>query len=66
MFCLRTLQIWSDLICDYKWPKCFSLIFIWIVFVRGFIRSESLQSIIKDRAVETSEGQFIGNDGVRI
>ena len=30
------------------------------------IRSESLQSIIGDRAVETSEGQFIGNDGMRI
>ena len=30
------------------------------------IRSESLQSIIGDRALETSESQFIGNDGVRI
>ena len=27
MFCLRALQIWSDLICDYKVSKCFSLIF---------------------------------------
>ena len=26
----------------------------------------SLQSIIGGRAVETMEGQFIGNDGVRI
>ena len=30
------------------------------------IKSESLQSIIGDRAVETSESQFIGDDGVRI
>ena len=30
------------------------------------MRSEPLQSIIGDRAVETSEGQFIGNDDVRI
>ena len=66
MFSLRALQIWSDLICDYKWSKCFSLIFIWIVFARRFIRSDSLQSIIIDQAVETSEGQFIENDGVRI
>ena len=42
------------------------LVFIWIVFVRRFIRSESLENIIRDRAVETSEGQFIGNDGARI
>ena len=32
--------------------------------MRRFIRSESLRSksIIGDRVVETSEGQFIGND----
>ena len=34
--------------------------------MRRFIISESLQSIIRDQAVETSEGQFIENDGVRI
>ena len=39
---------------------------MYVYFVRKFIRSESLQSIIENRAVETSEGQFIGNDGVRI
>ena len=36
------------------------------LFVRKFIRAESLQCIIGDRAVETSEGQLIGNDGVCI
>ena len=48
--------------------KCFGLIFTWIMFVRRFITSESLpsKSILGDRAVETSEGQFIGKDGVRI
>ena len=40
--------------------------YVFIYFVRKSIRSESLQSIIGNRAVETSEGQFIGNDGVRI
>ena len=30
------------------------------------MRSESLQSMIEDRAVESSEGQFRGNDGVHI
>ena len=30
------------------------------------IRSETLQSIIGDQAVETSEGQFIRNDGMCI
>ena len=39
---------------------------IWIVFVQRFIWSESLQSMIRDRAVETSEGQFIGNDSIHI
>ena len=30
------------------------------------VMRSSLQSIIGDRAVETREGQFIENDGVRI
>ena len=47
-------------VADYK---CFGLIFIWIMFVRKVYQ---IKSIIGDRAVETSEGQFIGNDGVRI
>ena len=57
--------VWSDL-----WSQIanalFGQILIWIVFVRRFIRSESLQNITGDRAVELSEGQFIGNDRVRI
>ena len=34
MLCFRASQIWSH-------PKCFGLIFIGIVFVRRFMRSES-------------------------
>ena len=34
------------------------------MFVPGFIRSEPLQSIIW--AVDTSEDQFVGNDGLQI
>ena len=45
-------MLWTDI---YLNPVC----------VR-FKRSESLQSIIGDQAVETSEGQFIGNDGLQI
>ena len=66
----RYTSLWSSrvlvislVVTDYK---CFGLIFIWIGFVRRCIRSESLQIIIGDRAVETGEGQFIENDGLRI
>ena len=60
--CRRSGLIWFA-VADYK---CFRLICIWIVFVQRCIRSESLQSTTGDRAVEISEGQFIGNDGVPI
>ena len=70
MICLRVSQIWSHLVfiwlsvADYK---CFGLIFMWIVFVlcEG-LWDQSLQIIMRDRAVETREGQFIGNNGMRI
>ena len=71
MFCLRTSQIWSDVICGRRLQMLWSDIYLNRVCgeasLRRFImiRSESLQSIIGDRAVETSESQFIGNDGVR-
>ena len=61
----RSGLIWFE-VADYKINAL-----VWYLFescLQRFImiRSESLQSIIGDRAVETSEGQFIGNDGVRI
>ena len=62
MFCLRA-QIWCDMICGRRLQMLLADIYL---FVRKFIRVESLQCIIGDRAVETRKGQFIGNDSVQI
>ena len=47
-------MLWSDIYLNHVCAKVYQ---IWV---------PSIKSIIGDRAVETSEGQFIGNDGVRI
>ena len=57
MFCLRASQFINALVWylfDHVYAKVYQ---IWV---------PSIKSIIGDRAMETSEGQFIGNDGVRI
>ena len=67
MFCLCALQIWSDLICGRRLQMLWSDIYLNHVCAKVYqIWVPSIKSIIGDRAVETSEGQFIGNDGVRI
>ena len=67
MFCLRASQIWSDLICGRTLQMLWSDIYLNHVCAKVYqIWVSSIKSIIGDRAVETSEGQFIRNDGVRI
>ena len=68
MFCLRASQIWSDLICGRRLQMLWSDIYLNHVIVCAEVYQiwvSSIKSIIWDLAVETSEGQFIGNDGVR-
>ena len=65
--CLRASQIWSDLICGRRLQMLWSDIFLNHVCAKVYqIWVPSIKSIIGDRVVETSESQFIGNDGVRI
>ena len=60
------MQKWSDLIWSVVADdKCFGLICIWIVFVWSCIRSESLKVWLKMEQWRY-EGQFIGNDSMRI
>ena len=67
MFCWRASQIWSDVICGRRLQMLWSDIYLNHVCAKVYqIWVPSIKSIIGDRAVETSEGQFIGNDGVRI
>ena len=69
MFCLRASQIWSDLICGRRLQMLWSDIYLNHVIVCAEVYQiwvSSIKSIIWDLVVETSEGQFIGNDGVRI
>ena len=64
MLCFRASQIWSHLICGRRLQMLWTDIYWNRVCVKVY--EISLQSIIGDRAVETREGQFIENDGVRI
>ena len=67
MFCWPASQIWSDVICGRRLQMLWSDIYLNHVCAKVYqIWVSSIKSIIGDRAVETSEGQFIGNDGVRI
>ena len=67
MFCWRASQIWSDVICGRRLQMLWSDIYLNHVCAKVYqIWVPSIKSIIGDRAVETSEGQFIGNGGVRI
>ena len=67
MFCWRASQIWSDVICGRRLQMLWSDIYLNHVCAKVYqIWVPSIKSIIGDRAVETSEGQFISNDGVRI
>ena len=67
MFCWRASQIWSDVICGRRLQMLWSDIYLNHVCVKVYqIWVSSIKIIIVDRAVETSEGQFIGNGGVHI
>ena len=64
MLCFRASQIWSHLISGRRLQMLWTDIYLNRVCAKVYeIR---LRSIIGDRAVETREGQFIENDGVRI
>ena len=62
ILCLRASHIWFHLICGRRLQMLWTDVYLNRVCAKDL----SLQSIIGDRAVETREGQFIGNDGVRI
>ena len=59
MLCLRASQIWFQITNALDW-------YLFESCLCEGLWDQKLQSIIGDRAVETKEGQFIGNDGVRI
>ena len=57
ILCLRASQIWSHLICERRWTD---------IYLNRVCAKVYAIIAIGDRAVETSEIQFIGNDGVRV
>jgi len=64
MLCLRVSQIWSHLICGCRLQMLWTDIYLNRVYAKVYeIR---VFKVVGDRAVETKEGQFIGNEGVRI
>ena len=65
MLCFRASQIWSHLICGRRLQMLWTDIYLNRVCAK-VLWDQCLQSIIGYRAVETWEGQFIENDGVRI
>ena len=57
ILCLLALQIWSHLIFGRRWTD---------IYLNRVCAKVYAIRAIADRAVETSQIQFIGNDGVRI
>ena len=66
MLCLHASQIWSPLISGHRLQMVWTGIYCIESCLCEGLCDRSLQSINGDRVVETREGQFTENDGVRI